>query len=119
MKKSLKNRIVKVNDSLDDVFPVSCMPIKYYYYGVSILSKKLYFNWIHNKIIKNDVPEKWKNGNYKVNISLLVYLAGAGEKVTEDDYRLIYQLIIEPFYEIYKEEGDKKYDKTNDCERNI
>ena len=37
----------------------------------------------------------------------------------EEEYRLMYQLIIEPFYEIYKAEGDKKYGKTNDCERNI
>ena len=119
MKKSLKERIEKINDSLDNAFPASCMPIKYYYFGAAILSKKRYFNWLYNKILENDVPEKLKKDMYKVNISLMAYLADSGDEVTEDDYRLMHQLIIEPFYEIYKEEGDKKYDKTNDCEGNI
>lgn len=137
MKKNLKERIEKANVSFNHAFPVSCMPLSYYYWGASILSKKRYLNWNYNKIIERDIPKTWKKEIHKLDLANMVEQVDSSlswrdvdeiwddedkktydEKVDED-YRLLYQLIIEPFYEIYKEEGDKKYDKTNDCERNI
>jgi len=107
MKIKLNNRIQQLQEAenaLNHIFPISDMQSSYYYFGMALLSKKAYLNWMYSKIVEK-YQDIWPNNINEANVFLLVKYAN--ELTHDDDYdegiALMKQLIIEPFYEVNKE----------------
>lgn len=108
MKTKLTDRIQQIQENenaLNSIFPIADMQSSYYYFGMALLSKKAYINWMYSKIVEK-YQDIWPNNINEASVFLLVKYAN--ELTHDDDYDyeaipLMKKLIIEPFHELNKE----------------
>lgn len=93
--KKPKDKIDKT--SINELFPVFKMPISLFYLGVSMITNRKYFDWFYKRKIEKYETLDLVN---MVNFTNEMIELAKNKKEAEKLDQLLFQLIIEPFYEL-------------------